>query len=182
MSGEATEAAESEWVEWMRWGAPELARRITALDPTPVRRGATMVGGPVAGSRSPARDAVIALAQDAAATVREREALHRGVLRAGIARLGLTAGCDFLAATAAEVLRADPDTLWGTGRAVTRLLARCDQVEGLADEVRVIRGLDAECACPGCGGTVVAFDGERARCVLCRESWFPLRPILAPVA
>ena len=92
----------SEWVDWLRWGAPELARRVNALDASPVRRG----GGPVHagfGAASPARDAVIALQQDARRTVREREALHRGALKAGLPRLGLTAGCDFLAATAAAV-------------------------------------------------------------------------------
>ena len=54
----------SEWVDWLRWGAPELARRVNALDASPVRRG----GGPVHagfGAASPARDAVIALQQDA---------------------------------------------------------------------------------------------------------------------
>lgn len=131
----------SEWVDWLRWGAPELARRVNALDASPVRRG----GGPVHagfGAASPARDAVIALQQDACRTVREREALHRGALKAGLPRLGLAAGCDFLAATAAAVEAADFETLWDTGRAVTRLLTRCDQVEGLAEPVRVIRGLE----------------------------------------
>ena len=26
----------SEWVDWLRWGAPELARRVNALDASPV--------------------------------------------------------------------------------------------------------------------------------------------------
>lgn len=171
----------SEWVDWLRWGAPELARRIEVLDASPVRRG----GGPVHtgfGSASPARDAVIALQQDARRTVREREALHRGALKAGLPRLGLRDGCDFLAATAAAVEGADFDTLWGTGRAITRLLSRCDQVEGLAEPVRVIRGLDEDTACPACRHGVALFDGVHATCLRCRERWLPLVPLLTQQA
>jgi hypothetical protein len=167
----------SEWVDWLRWGAPELARRVNALDASPVRRG----GGSVHtgfGAASPARDAVIALQQDARRTVREREALHRGALKAGLPRLGLAEGCDFLAATAAAVEAADFETLWDTGRAVTRLLARCDQVEGLAEPVRVIRGLDGGTACPACSHGVALFDGVHATCLRCRERWLPLVPLL----
>ena len=167
----------SEWVDWMRWGAPEVARRIGGLDPMPVRQG----GGPAHagfGAAAPARDAVIALAQDAARIVREREALHRGVLKAGLARLGLDEGCRFLAATAAAVEAADFDTLWGTGRALTHLLARCDQIEGISEPVRILRGLAADCSCPACGHAVAAFDGARARCIRCRAEWLPLVPLL----
>lgn len=165
----------SEWVDWIQWGAPEVARRVAALDPTPGRSGHGPAAGRFAG-RAPARHAVIALAQDAARIVREREAMHRGVLRAGLARLGMVEGCAFLAATAAEVERADFEVLWGTGRALTLLLARCDQVEGLAEPVRVLR--DCDPPCPECGHGVVLFDGERAACLRCRASWVPVLPPL----
>lgn len=167
----------SEWVSWIHWGAPEVARRIKTMDTSPIRRPAPVISSSFC-AMSPARDTVIALAQDAARVVREREALHRGVLRAGIARLSLEAGCQFLAATAAEVERADFDTLWGTGLALTHLLARCDQVEGLAAPVRVMRGLADDRACPACGHTVVMFDGTQAKCLRCHEEWLPLQPLL----
>jgi len=67
----------------------------------------------------------------------------------------------------------------GTGiGTVTRLLARCDQVEGLAEPVRIIRGLDGDTACPACSHGVALFDGVHATCLRCRERWLPLVPLL----
>jgi len=92
---------------------------------------------------------------------------------------GLTRGAGATgAARAAAVEAADFETLWDTGRAVTRLLARCDQVEGLAEPVRVIRGLDGDTACPACSHGVALFDGVHATCLRCRERWLPLVPLL----
>lgn len=72
----------------------------------------------------------------------------------------------------------DFETQWGIGWALTHLLIRCDQAEGLADPVGILRGLDPECACPDCGHAVATFDGARARRIRCRAEWLPLVPLL----
>ena len=169
----------SEWTAWLGRSVPDLRRRVLALDAAPVRRGGGVVG-PVRGGSSPARDSVIALRQDAVRMVREREGVHREVLGAGAARLQFETGCQFLVATAHEVEAVDFDALWVTGRVVTGLLARLDQVEGVADTDRVVAGLDEGAACPGCGHTVVRFRpvGWEATCLRCGHRWEPPTPLL----